>query len=86
MYGAGDEKLVRWLEEIQQMVKELDNISLIINQNLNLLERVQRAAVKKWLKGIDGGKLYIRNNHNCFKYFITRSRCYRYEESTIFIR
>ena len=30
--------LARWLEEIHQMAKELDNISLIINQNLNLLE------------------------------------------------
>ncbi|BCV04271.1 MAG: hypothetical protein CM15mV82_440 [uncultured marine virus] len=38
MYGAGDENLELWLEELQQMVKELDNISLIINHHLNLLE------------------------------------------------
>ena len=30
--------LALWLEELQQMVKELDNISLIISHHLNLLE------------------------------------------------
>ena len=37
------------------MVKELDNISSIID--------LKRAATKGYLKGIDGRKLYVRNAH-----------------------
>ncbi len=36
-----------WLEEIQQMAKELDNISLIINLHLNLLETEYKELQQK---------------------------------------
>lgn len=64
MYGAGDEKLgkvVGGSTADGRRAREhfFDNKPTF----KSLRDRVQRAANKKFLKGLDGRKLYIRNNH-----------------------
>ena len=64
MYGAGDEKLGKVVggnTRDGQRAREyfFDNKPTF----KTLRDRVQRAANKKFLKGLDGRKLYIRNTH-----------------------
>tara|TARA_R100001126_G_scaffold95305_1_gene66849 strand:- start:2468 stop:4198 length:1731 start_codon:yes stop_codon:yes gene_type:complete len=64
MYGAGDQKLGKVVEgntKDGQRAREY-----FFNNNpafKSLRDRVTRAAGKKFLKGLDGRKLYIRNTH-----------------------
>ena len=64
MYGAGDKKLgsvVGGDEETGRRAREHFFSSTPAFKSLR--DRVQRAAIKTYLKGIDGRKLFVRNNH-----------------------
>ena len=64
MYGAGDEKLGKVVGGNTADGKRARQYFFDNKPEFkSLRDRVQRAAVKKYLKGIDGRKLYIRNNH-----------------------
>ena len=65
MYGAGDAKLgsvVGGTKTDGRRVRQhfFDNKPTF----KSLRDRVQRAATKKYLKGLDGRKLYVRNQHS----------------------
>ena len=65
MYGAGDEKLGKVVEGNTADGKRAREYFFDNNPAFkSLRDRVQRAASKKYLKGIDGRKLYIRNAHS----------------------
>jgi len=65
MYGAGDEKLGKVVEGNTADGKRAREHFFDNNPAFkSLRDRVQRAASKKYLKGIDGRKLYIRNAHS----------------------
>ena len=64
MYGAGDKKLGSvdgGDEETGRRARE--HFFSNTPSFKSLRDRVQRAAIKTYLKGIDGRKLYVRNNH-----------------------
>ena len=64
MYGAGDEKLGKVVGGNTTDGKRARQYFFDNKPEFkSLRDRVQRAAAKKYLKGIDGRKLYIRNNH-----------------------
>lgn len=64
MYGAGDEKLGKVVGGDTRDGKRARQYFFDNKPEFkSLRDRVQRAAAKKYLKGIDGRKLYIRNNH-----------------------
>ena len=64
MYGAGDEKLGKVVGGNTTDGKRARQYFFDNKPEFkSLRDRVQRAATKKYLKGIDGRKLYIRNNH-----------------------
>ena len=64
MYGAGDEKLGKVVGGNTGDGKRARQYFFDNKPEFkSLRDRVQRAAAKKYLKGIDGRKLYIRNNH-----------------------
>ena len=64
MYGAGDEKLGKVVGGDTGDGKRARQYFFDNKPEFkSLRDRVQRAAAKKYLKGIDGRKLYIRNNH-----------------------
>jgi len=64
MYGAGDEKLGKVVGGNTSDGKRARQYFFDNKPEFkSLRDRVQRAAAKKYLKGIDGRKLYIRNNH-----------------------
>jgi len=65
MYGAGDEKLGKVVQGNTADGKRAREYFFDNNPAFkSLRDRVQRAASKKYLKGIDGRKLYIRNAHS----------------------
>ena len=64
MYGAGDEKLGKVVGGNTSDGKRAREHFFSNKPSFkSLRDRVQRAANKKYLKGLDGRKLYIRNNH-----------------------
>ena len=64
MYGAGDEKLGKVVGGKTGDGKRARQHFFSNKPSFkSLTTRVQRAANKKFLKGLDGRKLYIRNNH-----------------------
>ena len=64
IYGAGDEKLGKVVGGNTSDGKRARQYFFDNKPEFkSLRDRVQRAATKKYLKGIDGRKLYIRNNH-----------------------
>ena len=64
MYGAGDEKLGKVVGGSTSDGKRAREHFFDNKPSFkSLRDRVQRAANKKYLKGLDGRKLYIRNNH-----------------------
>ena len=64
MYGAGDEKLGKVVEGNTADGKRAREYFFDNNPAFkSLRDRVTRASAKKYLKGLDGRKLYIRNTH-----------------------
>jgi len=64
MYGAGDEKLGKVVEGNTTDGRRAREYFFDNNPAFkSLRDRVTRAANKKFLKGLDGRKLYIRNSH-----------------------
>jgi len=64
MYGAGDEKLGKVVGGTTTDGRRAREHFFDSKPTFkSLRDRVQRAANKKFLKGLDGRKLYIRNNH-----------------------
>jgi DNA polymerase I-like protein with 3'-5' exonuclease and polymerase domains len=64
MYGAGDEKLGKVVGGNTKDGRRAREHFFDSKPTFkSLRDRVQRAANKKFLKGLDGRKLYIRNNH-----------------------
>ena len=64
MYGAGDEKLGKVVEGNTRDGKRAREHFFNNNPAFkSLRDRVTRAAGKKFLKGLDGRKLYIRHTH-----------------------
>jgi len=64
MYGAGDEKLGKVVEGNTSDGRRAREYFFDNNPAFkSLRDRVTRAAGKKFLKGLDGRKLFIRNNH-----------------------
>ena len=64
MYGAGDEKLGKVVGGNTADGKRARQYFFDNKPEFkSLRDRVQRASAKKYLKGIDGRKLYIRNSH-----------------------
>ena len=64
MYGAGDEKLGKVVGGSTKDGRRAREHFFDSKPTFkSLRDRVQRAANKKFLKGLDGRKLYIRNNH-----------------------
>ena len=64
MYGAGDEKLGKVVEGNTSDGRRAREYFFDNNPAFkSLRDRVTRAANKKFLKGLDGRKLFIRNNH-----------------------
>ena len=64
MYGAGDEKLGKVVGGSTSDGKRARQYFFDNKPEFkSLRDRVQRASAKKYLKGIDGRKLYIRNSH-----------------------
>jgi len=65
MYGAGDEKLGSVVGGTTADGKRARQYFFDNKPTFkSLRDRVQRAASKKYLKGLDGRKLYIRNAHS----------------------
>lgn len=64
IYGAGDEKIGSIIKGSRTAGKQLrERFLSSLPAYRTLKERVDRAATKTFLKGIDGRKLYIRNKH-----------------------
>ena len=65
MYGAGDEKLGKVVGGNTSDGKRARQYFFDNKPTFkSLRDRVQRAATKKYLKGLDGRKLYVRNQHS----------------------
>ena len=65
IYGAGDAKIGTIVGGNQTAGKQLRERFLGSLPTLRTLkERVERASTKGYLKGLDGRKLYIRNDHS----------------------
>tara|TARA_R100000654_G_scaffold73417_1_gene106213 strand:- start:4506 stop:6236 length:1731 start_codon:yes stop_codon:yes gene_type:complete len=64
VYGAGDEKIGSIIKGSRSEGKQLrERFLSSLPTYKSLKERVDRAASKNFLKGLDGRKLYIRNKH-----------------------
>ena len=64
VYGAGDEKIGSIIKGSRADGKKLrERFLSSLPTYKTLKERVDRAASKNYLKGLDGRKLYIRNKH-----------------------
>ncbi len=64
VYGAGDEKIGSIIKGSRTAGKQLrERFLSSLPAYRTLKERVDRAATKTFLKGIDGRMLYIRNKH-----------------------
>ena len=64
VYGAGDEKIGSIIKGSRAEGKRLrERFLSSLPTYKSLKERVDRAASKNYLKGLDGRKLYIRNKH-----------------------
>mgnify|MGYP003308495777 CR=1 FL=1 len=64
VYGAGDEKIGSIIKGSRADGKKLrERFLSSLPTYKSLKERVDRAASKNFLKGLDGRKLYIRNKH-----------------------
>jgi DNA polymerase I-like protein with 3'-5' exonuclease and polymerase domains len=64
VYGAGDEKIGSIIKGSRAEGKKLrERFLSSLPTYKSLKERVDRAASKNFLKGLDGRKLYIRNKH-----------------------
>ncbi len=64
MYGAGDEKLGKVVGGNKADGSRIRKHFFANKPSFkSLRDRVQRAATKKYLKGLDGRKIYIRNAH-----------------------
>jgi len=65
VYGAGDEKIGSIIKGSRSEGKQLrERFLSSLPTYKSLKERVDRAASKNFLKGLDGRKLYIRNKHS----------------------
>ena len=65
MYGAGDEKLGKVVGGSTADGKRARQYFFDNKPTFkSLRDRVQRASTKKYLKGLDGRKLYVRNQHS----------------------
>ena len=65
MYGAGDEKLGKVVGGNTADGKRARQYFFDNKPSFkSLRDRVQRASTKKYLKGLDGRKLYVRNQHS----------------------
>jgi len=65
MYGAGDEKLGKVVGGSTADGKRARQYFFDNKPTFkSLRDRVQRASAKKYLKGLDGRKLYVRNQHS----------------------
>ena len=65
VYGAGDEKIGRIIKGSRDAGKQLRERFLVSLPTLRTLkQRVDRASQKKYLKGLDGRKIIIRNRHS----------------------
>ena len=65
MYGAGDEKLGSVVGGSTSDGKRARQYFFDNKPTFkSLRDRVQRASTKKYLKGLDGRKLYVRNQHS----------------------
>ena len=65
VYGAGDEKIGSIIKGSRADGKKLrERFLSSLPTYKSLKERVDRAASKNYLKGLDGRKLYIRNKHS----------------------
>ena len=65
MYGAGDEKLGKVVGGSTADGKRARQYFFDNKPTFkSLRDRVQRASTKKFLKGLDGRKLYVRNQHS----------------------
>ena len=65
MYGAGDEKLGKVVGGSTADGKRARQYFFDNKPSFkSLRDRVQRASTKKYLKGLDGRKLYVRNQHS----------------------
>jgi DNA polymerase-1 len=65
MYGAGDEKLGKVVGGNTADGKRARQYFFDNKPTFkSLRDRVQRASTKKYLKGLDGRKLYVRNQHS----------------------
>ena len=65
VYGAGDEKIGSIIKGSRAEGKRLrERFLSSLPTYRTLKERVDRAASKNFLKGLDGRKLYIRNKHS----------------------
>ncbi len=65
MYGAGDEKLGKVVGGNTADGKRARQYFFDNKPSFkSLRDRVQRASAKKFLKGLDGRKLYVRNQHS----------------------
>ena len=65
MYGAGDEKLGKVVGGSTADGKRARQYFFDNKPTFKALrDRVQRASAKKYLKGLDGRKLYVRNQHS----------------------
>ena len=64
VYGAGDEKIGSIIKGSRSEGKQLrERFLSSLPTYKSLKDRVDRAASKNFLKGLDGRKLYIRNKH-----------------------
>ena len=64
IYGAGDEKIGSIVGESKESGRRLRERFLSSNTAFrNLKNRVDRAAKKKYLKGLDGRKIFLRHPH-----------------------
>jgi len=64
LYGAGDEKLGSIIDGDANTGKRLRRKFLTgLPKYATLIERVQTASKKGWLKGLDGRKIYVRHEH-----------------------
>jgi len=64
VYGAGDEKIGSIIKGSRTAGKQLrERFLSSLPAYRTLKDRVDRAATKTFLKGLDGRKLYIRNKH-----------------------
>jgi len=64
IYGAGDEKIGKIIGGTKEDGKGLRERFLKNNSSFKMLKaRVDRAASKRYLKGLDGRKIFVRHRH-----------------------